>query len=271
MIQKQEAEKIIRVESLQKSFGALKVLTGIDMTVTSGEVVCVIGPSGSGKSTLLRCLNLLEEPSGGSIFIDEEQIFPHGHRAGKNDANLRRIRSKVGMVFQQFNLWPHKTVLENLIEAPMLVHSVDKKEGIIKAEQLLSKVGIAEKKDDYPISLSGGQQQRVAIARGLAMNPKIMLFDEPTSALDPELVGEVLQVMKDLATEGMTMVVVTHEMNFAKDVADRVVFMDGGVVVEEGPPSEIFSNPKSDRLRKFLVSVLDNFTPTNETGGNIHV
>jgi ABC-type polar amino acid transport system ATPase subunit len=257
------SETVIRVEKLRKSFGDLEVLSEINMEVTRGEVVCIIGPSGSGKSTLLRCLNLLEEPTEGMILIDEEQIFPHGRRISKNDASLRRIRSKVGMVFQQFNLWPHKTVLGNIVEAPMLVHRVDKKQGTANAEKLLAKVGLAEKRDAYPVNLSGGQQQRVAIARALAMDPKIILFDEPTSALDPELVGEVLRVMKDLASEGMTMVVVTHEMSFAKDVADRIVFMDQGVVVEQGPPSEIFANPKSDRLRQFLASVLGTFVPVN--------
>jgi ABC-type polar amino acid transport system ATPase subunit len=258
------SETVIRVEGLRKSFGDLEVLSGINMEVTRGEVVCIIGPSGSGKSTLLRCLNLLEEPTGGIILIDEEQIFPRGRRISKNDASLRRVRSRVGMVFQQFNLWPHKTVLGNIVEAPMLVHRVDKKQGTGKAEKLLAKVGLAEKRDAYPANLSGGQQQRVAIARALAMDPKIILFDEPTSALDPELVGEVLRVMKDLASEGMTMVVVTHEMGFAKDVADRIVFMDQGVVVEEGPPSEIFANPKSDRLRQFLASVLGSLYPQNK-------
>jgi ABC-type polar amino acid transport system ATPase subunit len=245
-------DTVIHAEGLQKSFGDLEVLSGFNMKVTRGEVVCVIGPSGSGKSTFLRCLNLLEEPTGGSILIDGEQIFPRGRQLSNNDVNLRRIRSKVGMVFQQFNLWPHKTVLGNIVEAPLLVHRMDKKKATANAENLLAKVGLSEKRDAYPVNLSGGQQQRVAIARALAMDPKIILFDEPTSALDPELVGEVLRVMKNLASEGMTMVVVTHEMGFAKDAADRIVFMDQGVVVEEGPPSEIFENPKNERLRTFL-------------------
>lgn len=245
--------KAIQVNGLRKSYGNQEILTGIDLNINYGEVVCIIGPSGSGKSTLLRCLNLLEGPSGGTISINGEVIFPS---SGKKDFNLGEVRSSVGMVFQQFNLWPHKTVINNLIEAPLLVRRKDKVEAIEKAEELLRKVGLTEKRDVYPSSLSGGQQQRVAIARALAMEPKIMLFDEPTSALDPELVGEVLKVMKDLAAEGMTMVVVTHEMNFARDVADRIIFMDQGVVVEEGAPSVIFSQPKSERLRQFLTSVL---------------
>ncbi|MEH7415744.1 amino acid ABC transporter ATP-binding protein [Neobacillus drentensis] len=243
--------KAIEVNGLRKSFGNQEILTGIDLKINDGEVVCIIGPSGSGKSTLLRCLNLLEGPSDGTISFNGDVIFP-----SSGSLNLREVRSKVGMVFQQFNLWPHKTVLNNVIEAPLLVRKRNKAEAIEKAESLLRKVGLMEKRDVYPSSLSGGQQQRVAIARALAMDPKIMLFDEPTSALDPELVGEVLKVMKDLAAEGMTMVVVTHEMNFARDVADRIIFMDQGVVVEEGPPSEIFSQPKSERLRQFLTSVL---------------
>jgi ABC-type polar amino acid transport system ATPase subunit len=245
--------EVIQVEGLRKSFGENEILTGIDLKIKNGEVVCIIGPSGSGKSTLLRCLNLLETPSGGNITIDDEVLFP---KTKKNEANLRRIRSSLGMVFQQYNLWPHKTVLNNLIEAPLLVQKQDKKQATSKALELLAKVGLTEKKDAYPSSLSGGQQQRVAIARALTMDPKIMLFDEPTSALDPELVSEVLKVMKVLATEGMTMVVVTHEMGFAREVADRIIFMDQGVVVEEGPPAEIFTQPKSERLRQFLNNVL---------------
>ncbi|MEH7342409.1 amino acid ABC transporter ATP-binding protein [Bacillus sp. JJ1532] len=252
-----KTEAII-VKGLKKSFGHQEILSCIDLNIKHGEVVCIIGPSGSGKSTLLRCLNLLESPTGGNICIDGEDVFPQNFTSRKNEMNLRQIRSKVGMVFQQFNLWPHKTVINNLIEAPLLVHKKDKKQAVEFAEKLLKKVGLTEKRDAYPSSLSGGQQQRVAIARALAMEPKIMLFDEPTSALDPELVGEVLKVMKDLASEGMTMIVVTHEMGFARDVADRIIFMDQGVVVEEGPPAEIFSRPKSERLRQFLTSVLGN-------------
>lgn len=248
--------KVIEVKGLKKNFGNVEVLKGIDLDILSGEVVCIIGPSGSGKSTMLRCLNLLEEPSGGRIIIDNEQLYPYGIGTGIKDKDLREIRTKVGMVFQHFNLWPHKTVIENVIEAPIHVLGMKRVEAIKRAETLLARVGIVEKKNNYPISLSGGQQQRVAIARGLAMNPNIMLFDEPTSALDPELVGEVLHVMKELAQTGMTMVVVTHEMGFAQDVADRIIFLDGGIVVEEGRPREIFTNPKSDRLKRFLVSVL---------------
>jgi ABC-type polar amino acid transport system ATPase subunit len=253
MIETVVKTQAIQVNGLRKSYGSLEILTGIDLNINHGEVVCIIGPSGSGKSTLLRCLNLLESPSGGTISIDSEVIFP---QSSQKDLNLREVRSRVGMVFQQFNLWPHKTVLNNIIEAPVLVRRKDKIQAIEKAKELLRKVGLTEKQDVYPSSLSGGQQQRVAIARALAMDPSIMLFDEPTSALDPELVGEVLKVMKDLASEGMTMVVVTHEMNFARDVADRIIFMDQGVVVEEGAPSEIFSQPKSVRLQQFLTSVL---------------
>jgi ABC-type polar amino acid transport system ATPase subunit len=250
--------EIIEVKGLRKSFDQQEILSGIDINIKQGEVVCIIGPSGSGKSTLLRCLNLLETPSGGTISIDGDVIFPQSENSRKREMNLRSFRSKVGMVFQQFNLWPHKTVINNLIEAPLLVHKKDKKEAIEFAEKLLVKVGLSEKRDTHPASLSGGQQQRVAIARALAMEPKIMLFDEPTSALDPELVGEVLKVMKDLASEGMTMIVVTHEMGFARDVADRIIFMDQGVVMEEGAPEGIFSKPKSERLRQFLTSVLGN-------------
>jgi ABC-type polar amino acid transport system ATPase subunit len=248
--------KVIEVDGLRKSFGSNEILTGINLNIEHSEVVCIIGPSGSGKSTLLRCLNLLEKPSGGKISIDEQVIYPQKKASRSTELNLRQIRSKVGMVFQQYNLWPHKTVINNLIEAPMLVQRKEKQQAINKAEGLLTKVGLTDKRDAYPASLSGGQQQRVAIARALTMDPNIMLFDEPTSALDPELVGEVLKVMKDLASEGMTMVVVTHEMAFAREVADRIIFMDQGVVVEQGPPSEIFTNPKSERLRQFLTNVL---------------
>ena len=253
MTQLAVSTEVIKVEGLRKSFGENEILTGINLNIKNGEVVCLIGPSGSGKSTLLRCLNLLETPSGGHITIDDEVLFP---QIKKNEEKLRRMRSSLGMVFQQYNLWPHKTVLNNLVEAPILVQKLDKKKATSKALELLEKVGLTEKKDAYPSSLSGGQQQRVAIARALTMDPKIMLFDEPTSALDPELVSEVLKVMKDLASEGMTMVVVTHEMGFAREVADRIIFMDLGVVVEEGQPADIFTQPKSERLRQFLNNVL---------------
>jgi ABC-type histidine transport system ATPase subunit len=256
-------ETIIRVKGLRKTFGQTEVLKGIDLNVSQGEVVCIIGPSGSGKSTFLRCLNLLEQPTDGNILIQEDQIFPLVRRSGVNHKNLRQIRSRLGMVFQQFNLWPHKTVIQNIIEAPLMVHREAKSKAIARAEQLLAKVGLSEKGNVYPMRLSGGQQQRVAIARALAMNPQIILFDEPTSALDPELVGEVLRVMKDLASEGMTMVVVTHEMNFAREVADRIVFMDHGTVVEQGHPSELFSRPKSERLQQFLSKV-SQAIPNNE-------
>jgi ABC-type polar amino acid transport system ATPase subunit len=266
MVQEKTNEPVIRVKGLKKWFGDKEILKGIDLELKQGEVVCIIGPSGSGKSTFLRCLNLLENPSGGTIQIYDEPIFSDQLKLKKNDAKLRRIRSKVGMVFQQFNLWPHKSVLSNIISAPMLVHRKDKQQAIDKAEKLLVKVGLKDKRDVYPLSLSGGQQQRVAIARALAMEPNIILFDEPTSSLDPELVGEVLKVMKDLASEGMTMVVVTHEMGFARDVADRIVFMDQGIVIEEGAPSEIFNKPKTDRLRQFLSNVSGSFAKSEVQG-----
>lgn len=240
-------EPMIRIENLHKSFGDLEVLKGIDLTVNKGEVVSLIGASGSGKSTLLRCINRLETMTSGRIIVEGIEL---------NDKNIRQIRREVGMVFQQFNLFPHMTALENVIEAPIQVLKKKKEEAIEEAMTLLEKVGLADKKDVYPKKLSGGQQQRVAIARALAMNPKIMLFDEPTSALDPELVGEVLQVMKQLAQEGMTMIVVTHEMGFARDVADRVVFMHDGVIEEEGDPKQVLANPKSERLRTFLRLVV---------------
>jgi polar amino acid transport system ATP-binding protein len=239
---------MIKIKSLCKSFGELEVLKNIDLEIKEKEVVVLIGASGSGKSTLLRCLNFLEVAQGGDIIIDSEQIEP-----GK--ANLNKIREKVGMVFQHFNLFPHKTVLENIIEAPIFVKGEKKEEASSKAMKLLNKVGLQDKANFYPDQLSGGQQQRVAIARALAMEPKVMLFDEPTSALDPELVGEVLQVMKDLASEGMTMVIVTHEMGFAKEVASRIVMLGDGNIIEEGHPSEVFSNPKHERTKRFLNQI----------------
>lgn len=240
---------MIEVKDLHKSFGSNEVLTGIDFHVKNGEVVCVIGPSGSGKSTLLRCLNRLEESNGGEIVID-------GLHLTDRKTRIDGVRAEIGMVFQQFNLFPHKSVIENVMLAPMMVRKLGKKAARERGVALLHKVGLAEKENEYPRRLSGGQQQRVAIARALAMEPKIMLFDEPTSALDPELVGEVLAVMKDLAKEGMTMVVVTHEMGFAREVADRVVFMDGGVIVEQGTPDNIFAAPREVRTRAFLEKVL---------------
>ncbi len=238
---------MIEVKGLVKSFGDLEVLKGIDQNVDEGEVLCIVGPSGSGKSTMLRCINRLEEPTGGEIYIDGELI---------TDKNIDRIRTKMGMVFQQFNLFPHMSVLDNLTCGPVNVKKEDKAAAEEKAMKLLARVGLAEKADQFPRNLSGGQQQRVAIARALAMDPEVMLFDEPTSALDPEMVGEVLDVMKSLAKEGMTMVVVTHEMGFAKEVADKVIFMDGGYIVEQGTPEEVLSNPQMDRTKDFLSKVL---------------
>ncbi|MCA1031948.1 amino acid ABC transporter ATP-binding protein [Bacillus timonensis] len=240
---------MIEVKKLNKSFGDLHVLKDIDMTVKESDVVCLIGASGSGKSTLLRCLNFLEMKDSGKITLAGEEIDPSKH-------NLNEIRQKVGMVFQHFNLFPHKTVLENIIEAPTQVKGVAKETAINEAKELLAKVGLADKENVYPIKLSGGQKQRVAIARALAMKPEVMLFDEPTSALDPELVGEVLTTMKELAVEGMTMVVVTHEMGFAKEVADWAVYMHDGKIVEVGHPEQLFDQPKEQRTKDFLNSVL---------------
>lgn len=237
------------MNKLYKSFGEVEVLKGIDLEVNTGEVVAIIGPSGSGKSTLLRCLNLLETPTRGEIIFEGNQLTAKG-------TNINKLRQKMGMVFQSFNLFPHKTVIENLMLAPSLLNKGDKSGLKATALELLDKVGLQDRAEHYPSQLSGGQKQRVAIARALAMNPDVMLFDEPTSALDPEVVGDVLQVMKKLAVEGMTMVVVTHEMGFAREVADRVIFMDKGVVQEEGPPSELFTNPKHERTKSFLSKVL---------------
>jgi polar amino acid transport system ATP-binding protein len=239
----------IQVNDLHKYFGDLEVLKGIDFTVGTGEVVCVIGPSGSGKSTLLRCINRLEEPTSGHILIEGDDITDP-------DADVDMLRSRIGMVFQSFNLFPHLSVLRNLTIAQRRVRKRSSKEAKEIAARNLARVGLSEKAEAYPAHLSGGQQQRVAIARALSMEPDMMLFDEPTSALDPELVGEVLDVMQSLASDGMTMMVVTHEMGFAREVADRVVFIDHGVVVEESAPAEFFSNPKSERLRDFLAKVL---------------
>ena len=240
--------KIVEVTHLKKNFGDLEVLKDISFDVADGEVICLIGPSGSGKSTTLRCLNRLEDKQGGTIRILGEEI----------DAvrNLNAFRQNIGMVFQHFNLFPHLTVLENMTVAPVMLKTASKEEAIERAEMYLERVGLLEKKNVYPVTLSGGQKQRVAIARALCMQPKIMLFDEPTSALDPEMVGEVLDVMKQLAKEGMTMIVVTHEMGFARDVADRILFMDDGYIVEEAPPEELFQHPKTERCRSFLESVL---------------
>jgi len=250
---------MIRAINIYKRFKDLEVLKGISLEVKKGEVVAIIGPSGSGKSTLLRCINRLEIIDRGSIEIEGEPMVvtdSSGKSRYVKESDIRRIRKKMGMVFQSFNLFPHKTVLGNIIEAPIIVNGEKKEDAIRKAEKLLIKVGLIDKRDSYPSQLSGGQKQRVAIARALAMNPDIMLFDEPTSALDPELTGEVLKVMKDLAQEHMTMLVVTHEMGFAREVADRVVFMDNGEIIEEGRPEDIFSNPRHARTQAFLSQVL---------------
>ncbi|MDD3206386.1 MAG: amino acid ABC transporter ATP-binding protein [Lachnospiraceae bacterium] len=239
----------ISVQGLRKTFGDLEVLKGMDVEIQEGEVVCLIGPSGSGKSTFLRCLNRLEKTTAGRVIVD-------GNEISDKKININKVRENIGMVFQHFNLFPNLTVLKNIMLAPVELKKMDKKHAEEKARQLLERVGLADKADAYPIQLSGGQKQRVAIARSLAMNPEIMLFDEPTSALDPEMVGEVLEVMKQLAAEGMTMVVVTHEMGFAREVSNRVIFMDDGVIVEEGKPTEIFSNPREERTKNFLNKVL---------------
>lgn len=241
---------VVNVNDLNKSFGSNHVLRGIDLHVQRGEVVCIIGPSGSGKSTLLRCINLLEQPTSGSIVV-------LGRELTHVDCDIDEARTKIGMVFQQFNLFPHMTALENISVAQRKVLGRSKAEAEMKGLQLLARVGLTEKADAYPGQLSGGQQQRVAIARALAMDPDVMLFDEATSALDPELVGDVLNVMKTLAEDGMTMLVVTHEMGFASNVATRVIFMDGGVIVEQGPPSQVISAPQEERTRSFLSSVLN--------------
>ena len=240
---------MIEVRNLEKSFGDLHVLRGINETVNDGEVVCVIGPSGSGKSTFLRCLNLLEEPTGGDVILDGEKINADG-------VDIDRIRERLGMVFQTFNLFPHMSVLDNITLAPVKVKGQAKPEAEKEARRILGVVGLSDKAEAFPSSLSGGQKQRVAIARALAMKPEIMLFDEPTSALDPEMVGEVLAVMKDLAENGMTMVIVTHEMGFAREVADRVLFIDQGVIMEQGTPEELFGNPQNERTKSFLSKVL---------------
>ncbi len=245
---------ILEATNIVKNFGKTKVLRGIDIKVDRGEVVAVIGPSGSGKSTLLRCLNKLEIINDGTIVFDGETIVENGKY--KSDKILREIFKKMGMVFQNFNLFPQKSVLQNIIEAPVVVKKEDKAKAIEYARKLLADVGLSDKEDSYPCQLSGGQQQRVAIARALAMRPEIMLFDEPTSALDPELTGEVLEVMRKLASEKNTMIVVTHEIGFAREVATRVVFMDNGVIVEEGTPQEVLGNPRNERTKQFLNKVL---------------
>ena len=250
---------MVKAEAVHKSFGHLEVLKGIDLEVRAGEVFCLIGPSGSGKSTFLRCINHLEKINGGRLWVDGE-LVGYREEGGKlhelRDREVARKRADIGMVFQRFNLFPHMTALENVCEAPCQVKGTRKDEARRRGRELLGQVGLADKADVYPMQLSGGQQQRVAIARALAMDPKLMLFDEPTSALDPELVGDVLDAMKKLARDGMTMIVVTHEMGFAREVGDKVVFMDEGVVVEQGAPAEVFANPKHQRTRTFLSRIL---------------
>jgi polar amino acid transport system ATP-binding protein len=245
----------IRIDALKKSFGSIEVLKGVSLRACEGDVVAIIGGSGSGKSTMLRCINFLETPSSGRIVIGGEEIAlrPDGTPASRRQ--IEHARRRLGMVFQNFNLWTHKTILENLIEVPVHVLGVPREEAILRAEKLLARVGLAEKAGAYPAFLSGGQQQRAAIARALAIEPRAMLFDEPTSALDPELVGEVLNVIRDLAAEGRTMILVTHEMKFAREVADHVIYLHNGVIEEEGPPAELFGAPKSERLKQFLKSV----------------
>ncbi|MBY6059096.1 ABC transporter ATP-binding protein [Leisingera daeponensis] len=245
----------IRVEDLHKSFGNLEVLKGVSLTARQGDVVAIIGGSGSGKSTMLRCINFLETPSSGRIVIGGEEVAMRGDGSPANQKQIERIRTKLAMVFQQFNLWTNRTLLENVIEVPVHVLKVPKSDAVARARQLLERVGLGGKEETYPAYLSGGQQQRAAIARALAVDPSAMLFDEPTSALDPELVGEVLTVIRDLAAEGRTMLLVTHEMKFAREVANHVVYLYQGRIEEQGPPAEVFGNPQSDRLKQFLSSV----------------
>jgi polar amino acid transport system ATP-binding protein len=249
---------VLQIRGLRKSFGALEVLRGIDLTVAPGEVVCIIGPSGCGKSTLLRCVNFLETPDAGTVRFRGELVGVRemeGRTVPLPERELNRQRAKIGMVFQRFNLFPHMTALGNVIAAPMRVLGLPRDQAVRRGTELLARVGLGDKRDAYPAKLSGGQQQRVAIARALAMEPDLMLFDEVTSSLDPELIQEVLQVMRDLARDGMTMLVVTHEMDFAQDVAHRVVFLDAGTILEEGPPAEVFSRPRHPRVQQFLRDV----------------
>ncbi|SEN58134.1 amino acid ABC transporter ATP-binding protein [Peptostreptococcus russellii] len=241
-------EVLLEVKNLHKKFGDLEVIKGVDIEIDKGDILVIIGPSGSGKSTVLRCMNLLEEPTGGDIIFEGKSIL--------NSKTIDQTREKIGMVFQNFNLFPNKTIMENITLAPIKVKKKTKEEAEKKATELLNRVGLLDKKDAYPAQLSGGQQQRIAIARALAMEPDMMLFDEPTSALDPEMVKEVLDVIKELAEDGMTMAIVTHEMGFAKEVADKVIFIDGGYIVEEGTPEEVFNNPKSERAKDFFAKIL---------------
>jgi ABC-type polar amino acid transport system ATPase subunit len=247
-------DRIVRVEGLHKYFGESHVLRGVDLEVARGEAVMVVGRSGSGKTTMLRCVNFLEEPTAGAIEVDGLRVEadPLGRRGRRHREEIRQIRMRAGMLFQEFNLFPHMTVLQNLIEAPMRVRGMPRDQAIALAERYLTKVGLTDKRDEHPARLSGGQKQRTAIARALCMEPKVLMFDEPTSALDPELIGEVLKVMEDLAHEGTTMIVVTHEMHFAREAADRVVFMDEGQIVEQGPPEEVLNAPKDERTQRFL-------------------
>lgn len=248
-----EEVPVLQVDGVSKSFDGLEVVKNVSLQIHSGETVSILGPSGSGKSTLLRCINWLEQPDRGDVYLSGKRVGRKEDGQLMSDRELASMRARMGMVFQGFNLWPHFTVLENVIESPVHVLGMAKDDAIVRAEQLLEKVGLKEKRDAYPYSLSGGQKQRVAIARALAMLPTVMLFDEPTSALDPELVGEVLSVMRDLAAEGMTMVVVTHEMSFARDVCEEVVFMDDGQMVEQSTPEQFFSNPQTERAQRFLA------------------
>jgi polar amino acid transport system ATP-binding protein len=260
---------LVRALNVHKAFHGTEVLKGIDLDVARGEVVCLLGPSGSGKTTFLRCINLLERIDGGRIWVDGELMGyaeKGGHLYELPDKTIAAQRREIGMVFQRFNLFPHMTALANIMEAPVLVRGIGKAAAQDRARQLLDRVGLGDRADAYPGQLSGGQQQRVAIARALAMDPKLMLFDEPTSALDPELVGDVLAVMRELAHDGMTMIVVTHEMGFAREVADRVVFMDGGVVVEQGPPREVIGNPQHERTRAFLSRMREEQPPAAPDG-----
>lgn len=260
---------LVKIKSLRKSFGDLEVLKGVDCEVEQGEVVSIIGPSGSGKTTMLRCVNLLERPDGGRIEVDGQVVCEEqgdGEMLFASKGEIRRVREHVGMVFQRFNLFPHMTALENIIEAPMAVKGVDRQTAKDRGQELLEAVGLGHRADSYPLQMSGGQRQRVAIARALAMEPRLMLFDEVTSAVDPELAGEILLVMKRLAQQGMTMLVVTHEMDFAAEVSDRVLFIDHGLVVEQGPAAEVLGNPRNARTKAFLRAVLDR-APMSEEGG----
>jgi octopine/nopaline transport system ATP-binding protein len=254
-VQTDDRPEAIRVKGLRKSFGSLEVLRGVDLMAREGDVIAIIGGSGSGKSTMLRCINFLETPSGGTIAVGGEEIRMRADGSPADRRQIERVRTRLGMVFQAFNLWTHMTLMQNVIEVPVHVLGMRKADALARAEKLLARVGLSDKADVYPAFLSGGQQQRAAIARALAIEPRVMLFDEPTSALDPELVGEVLSVIRDLAAEGRTMILVTHEMRFAREVADHVIFLHDGVIAEEGPPDAVFGAPKSERLRQFLSSL----------------